>query len=91
METAASRASAVEDQIDHSADQKVQTVEKAKKSTQDRSKAVEDTVTAAAEAELDDAAAKRRAATGARAHADRLEDLSDAEKEKRQAVRKSEP
>ena len=49
-------------------------------SAQNRSKAAEKAVTDVADHELDDAAAKRRAATGARARADRLEDLSDSER-----------
>jgi hypothetical protein len=88
-DAAASRTNAVKNKIDEAAKQKVVAAERTKRSAQDRSTAAENTATAAAEAELDDAADKRRAATGARAHADRLDDLSDAEKEQRRAAREN--
>ena len=48
-------------------------------------------MTAAADAKLDDATEKRDAARAKRADADRLEELADAEKEKRQAERAAKP
>lgn len=71
--------------IAESADQSVAAAEKAKRSAQNRSKAAEKAVTDVADEQLDEAAEKRRAATGVRAHADRIEDLTDSEKDKRQA------
>lgn len=82
---AAQRSAAAQQDIAESAEQSVAAVEKAKRSAQNRSKAAENVVTDAAEEQLDDAAQKRRAATSVRAHADRIEDLSDSEKDKRQA------
>ncbi|MEW5812218.1 MAG: IF2 family translation initiation factor [Actinomycetota bacterium] len=80
--TVAQRTAEAKRDIAESADQSVAAAEKAKRSAQNRSKAAEKAVTDVADEELDDAAAKRRAATGARARADRLEDLSDSEKER---------
>jgi outer membrane biosynthesis protein TonB len=83
--SAAQRTASVKKEVAEAADEKVEAAEKAKRSVENASKAKEKAVTSAAEAELDDAASKRRAATSVRAHADRLEDLSDAEKAMRQA------
>lgn len=90
-ENAAARTSAAKKRIDDAADQKIKAAQKAKANAQNRSRAAEKSVTNAAKAELDDAADKRRAANGARAHADRLDELGDAEKEKRQAARARKP
>lgn len=88
-QNAAQRTAQAKQRIDESANQKVQAAEKAKQSAQNRSKAAQNAEEAVAEAQLDDAADKRKAATGARAHAERLDDFSDAEKQKRQAARNS--
>ncbi|TRW86276.1 IF2 family translation initiation factor [Mycolicibacterium sp. 018/SC-01/001] len=80
---AAQRTAEVKRQIAESADQSVAAAEKTKRSAQNRSKAAEKAVTDVADVEHDDAVAKRRAATQARARADRLEDLSDSEQERR--------
>lgn len=82
---ATQRAAAAKRDIAESAEQRVTAAEKAKRSAQNRSKAAEKAVTDVADEQLDDAAEKRRAATSVRAHADRIEDLSDSEKDKRQA------
>ena len=84
-QSVASRTAQAKREVDEAAGQKVEAAQKAKRSAQNRSAAAEKMVTSAAEKELDDAAAKRSAATGARAHADRLEHLSEVEKDKRQA------
>lgn len=76
---AAERTAEAKRTIAESADQSVAAAEKAKRSAQNRSTAAEKAVTDVADEQLDDAAAKRRVATGARARADRLEDLSDSE------------
>lgn len=77
---AADRTAEAKRTIAESADQSVAAAEKSKRSAQNRSNAAEKAVTDVADRELDDAADKRRAATGARARADRLEDLSDSER-----------
>lgn len=82
---AAVRAEEAKKLVDSAAEQKVAAVEKTRQSAEKRSKAVEETKVSAAEEELDDAADKRRAAGGARRRAERLDELSDVEKEKRQA------
>jgi hypothetical protein len=89
-QTASQRASAAKQGIDEAAEQRVAVAQKAQRSAEDRSRAAEKSEKAVAEAQLDDAAEKRRAATGARAHADRLEELSDVESEKRQAAKTTE-
>lgn len=86
-QSVANRTAQAKQDVDEAAGQKVQAAEKAKRNAQDRSRAAEKVVTSAADRELQDAAAKRGAATGARAHADRLEDLSAAERDQRRAAR----
>jgi len=61
--------------------------EAAKRADEQRIASAEKRVTAAADATLDDAKEKRDAAKAKRADADRLEQLADVEKEKRQAER----
>ncbi|AFM15572.1 hypothetical protein Mycch_0755 [Mycolicibacterium chubuense NBB4] len=90
VQTATQRTASVKQGVDEAAEQRVAAAEKAERTTEERSRAAEQSVKAAAKAELDDAADKRSAATGARAHADRLEELSDTESEKRQAAKASE-
>jgi len=80
--SAAEKTAEAKRKIEQSADQSVAAAEKAKRSAQNRSKAAEKAVTDVADEEMDDAAAKRRAATGARARADRLGDLSDSERQR---------
>ena len=82
-QSVASRTAQTKREIDEAAGQTVEAAEKAKRSAQNRSRAAEKLVMSVAEKELDDAASKRSAAAGARAHADRLEDFSEAEKDKR--------
>lgn len=88
-QSVASRTAEAKSEVDDAAAQRVEAAEKAKRSAQNRSKAAEKVVTSAADEELDEAASKRSAAAGARAHADRLEDFGETEKETRQAARKS--
>lgn len=85
----ASRTAEAKWEVDQAAGEKVEAAAKAKRSAQNRSRAAEKVVTSAADKQLDDAASKRSAAAGARAHADRLEDFSESEKEKRQAAGKN--
>lgn len=82
---AAQKVAEAKQNIAESADQSVAAAEKAKRNAQNRSKAAEKAVTDVADEQLDEAAEKRRAATSVRAHADRIEDLTDSEKDKRQA------
>lgn len=82
---AAVRAEQAKKQVDQAAEQKVAAVEKTRRNAENRSRAVETTKVSAAKEELDDAADKRRTAGEARQHAERLDELSDVEKEKRQA------
>ena len=62
-------------------------VETAKRNDQNRVRAAEDKVVSSAKATLDDAQAQRSRAADKREQADRLEELADAEKKKRQAQR----
>lgn len=87
-QSVASRTAEAKREVDQAAGQKVEAAELAKRSAQNRSRAAEKVVTSAADKQLDDAASKRSAAAGARAHADRLEEFSETEKEKRQAAGK---
>ncbi|MGP4055706.1 IF2 family translation initiation factor [Mycobacterium sp. 4D054] len=87
-QSVASRTAEAKREVDQAAGQKVEAAEQAKRSAQNRSRAAEKVVTSAADKQLDDAASKRSAAAGARAHADRLEEFSETEKEKRQAAGK---
>ena len=86
-QTAAARTAQVKQQVDEAAAAKVIGVETAKRAKQQRINAAERTATAVAEAELDDAAEKRSEATAKRAHANRVDDLADAEKAERKAAR----
>lgn len=86
-ENVAKRTSQAKEQIDQTAEQRKQAAEKTKQNAQNRSRAAEKAEVKVAEAQLDGAADKRSAAVGARAHADKLEDYSEAEKLKRQAAR----
>ncbi|MGE2832739.1 IF2 family translation initiation factor [Mycobacterium sp. SMC-4] len=82
---AAVRAEQAKKQVDDAAEQKVAAVEKTRRNVENRSRAVENTKVSAAKEELEDAADKQRTAGKARQHAERLDELSDVEKEKRQA------
>ncbi|MCV7061106.1 hypothetical protein [Mycolicibacterium vaccae] len=88
-ESVASRTAQAKQNVDRAAAERVEAAEKAKRSAQNRSRAAEKVVTSAADKDLDDAAAKRGAAAQARAHAERLDDFAETEKEKRQAAREN--
>ena len=66
---------------DKLADQRKDAVEAAKRDEQDRISAAEQSVTAVAEAEAEDAQKKRAAAAAKIAQADRVEQLADAKKQ----------
>ncbi|MGZ8714428.1 MAG: IF2 family translation initiation factor [Mycobacterium sp.] len=86
-QTAAKRTAEAKQRIDEGAATKVDAVETAKRAKQQTIIAAEQSATAAAKAELDDAADKRSEAVDKRVHADRIEELAEAEKEARQAAR----
>jgi hypothetical protein len=74
-------------EADVAASRRAATVEAAKQDEKDAIRADEQAVVAAAEAKSGDAAAKRAEAATKRAQADRIEELADNEKAKRQADR----
>jgi hypothetical protein len=86
-QTATKRAADVKQRIDETAANKVTGVETAKRAKQQTATAAEKSTAAAAKAELDEAAEKRSEAVDKRAHADRVDELADAEKEERRAAR----
>lgn len=87
VEAAQKNVAAGKKQADEVAARRAEAVESAKRDTRSAIRAEETQAKQAAAAKLDDAAAKRAAATAERAEADRVEDLADAEKRKRQARR----
>jgi hypothetical protein len=91
VESAEERIAAGRKQADQAAAQRKGAVEAAKQVEESEIRAAERAVTAAADAQLKDAQKKRGAAVSKRAQADRIEELADAEKEKRQAERTDEP
>jgi hypothetical protein len=74
-------------QADEVAARRSSSIEAARGEEQSEIWAAERAATAAADAKLDDAQDKRRNAAGTRAQADRIEQLADAEKERRQTER----
>jgi len=86
-DSAAKKSADAKQRIDEAAAKKVTGVETAKRAKQQTIIAAEEAATAAAKAELDDAAEKRSDAVDKRAHADRVEELAEAEKEDRQEAR----
>jgi hypothetical protein len=86
-EAAAKRTAAAKQQADDVAARLKKSAEDAKRQEQASIRATEEKARAAADAKLDDAAAKRRDAASKRAQADRVEELADLEKRKRQAAR----
>jgi hypothetical protein len=90
-DAAANRAKADKKQADAAAQQRVSAAQSRKKATEKGIDAVEDAKLAAAGEQRDEAATKRAAARSSRARADQVEDLADAEKQKRQRARASKP
>jgi hypothetical protein len=88
-EAAEKRTAAAKQQTDEVAARRKKAADEAKGQEQDRIRAAEQKATAAAEAKLKDAQAKRAEAASKRAKADRVEDLADVEKRKRQSARAS--
>ncbi len=88
-EAAEKRTAAAKQQADEVAAQRKSSVEEAKRAAQARIRAEEQEASSAAQSKLDDAAAKRSQAADKRAQADRVEQLADAEKQKRQDARAS--
>jgi hypothetical protein len=86
-EAAAQRTAAAKKQADDVAAQRKNSAEAAKREKQARIGANEQKAAAAAKSKLDDAQARRTQANAKRAHADRVEELADAEKQKRQSER----
>ncbi|BBX10445.1 IF2 family translation initiation factor [Mycolicibacterium aichiense] len=87
---AADRAAAVKERADKAASQRTAAVENAKQTEQANITAAEKMATKAAQAKLDGAADKRGEAVAIRKDADRLDELADVEKEKRQQARAAE-
>jgi len=86
-EAAEKRTAAANKQADESAAQRKKAAESAKRQQEAEIRAAEGAVTKAAESKLDDAHAKRGAAAGKRAQADRVEELAEVEKQKRRSDR----
>jgi hypothetical protein len=87
QEAAAQRTAAAKKQADDVAAQHRNAAEAAKRGKQARIRANEQKAAAAAKSKLDDAQARRTQADNKRAHADRVEELADSEKQKRQSER----
>jgi hypothetical protein len=81
------RTSAATRQTDEAAARRKKAAQEAKREEQAAIRAEEQKARAAAKAKLDDADAKRRDAESKRAQADRVEELAELEKQKRQAAR----
>jgi hypothetical protein len=81
------RADAAKKQADDVAAQRKDSVAAAKRREEAKIRAAEESVAAAADSKLDDAKDKRAEAAGKRAQANRVEELADAEKRRRQAER----
>jgi len=90
-EAAQKRAGATKKEADDIAARLKSSAEAAKRNDEQRINAAQKRVTDAADATLDDAKAKKDEAQAKRADADRLEQLADVEKEKRQAERAAKP
>jgi hypothetical protein len=88
-ERVAKRTAETKARIDQSAAAKVDAAEAAKRTREQRITAAEKSAEAVADAQLEDAADKRREAVNKQAHADRLEDVAETEKEQRKAARGS--
>lgn len=86
-QTAANQTADAKQRIDKAATNKVTAVETAKRAKQQTITAAEKSATAAAKSELDDAAEKRSEAVDKRMHADRADELAEAEKEQRREAR----
>lgn len=87
---AADRAATVKERVDKAASQRNAAVENAKQTEHADISAAEKTVAKAAQAKLDDARDKRAEAASTRDDADRVIDLAEAEKEKREQARTAE-
>jgi hypothetical protein len=86
-EAAAQRTATAKKRADDVAAQRHNSAEAAKRTEQARIRANEQKAAAAAKSKLDDAQARRIEANTKRAQADRVEELADAEKQKRQSAR----
>jgi hypothetical protein len=86
-EAAQKRTAAAKQQADEHAAQLMKSAEAAKRDEQAKITAAEQKATAAAESKLDEAQAKHSDAASKRATADRVEELADVEKQKRQSER----
>ncbi|MCW2732197.1 MAG: hypothetical protein JWR13_3013 [Mycobacterium sp.] len=90
-DAAAERAVAVKKQVDAAADRQKKSAEARKNDAEKRIDAVEESALAAADRQRDEAAEKRSAAQSKRSRANEVEDLADAEKQKRQQARANNP
>ncbi|QEN12188.1 IF2 family translation initiation factor [Mycolicibacterium sp. ELW1] len=86
-QSAQERADTAKDRADNTAAQRAAAVQKAKQDEQARIDAVQKATTKAADAKLSDAQQKRSEAVATRNDADRVSELADAEKKKRQEAR----
>lgn len=86
-QAAQKRTAEAKQRADQTAAQRTNAVETAKRDEQARIKAAEQNATKLAQAKLEDARDKRGDAAVKRGQADRVEELADVEKEKRQAAR----
>jgi hypothetical protein len=86
-ETAAQRTASAKKRADDVAAQRHNSAEAAKRTEQARIRANEQKAAVAAKSKLDDAQARRTKANTKRAQANRVEELADAEKQKRQSAR----
>jgi hypothetical protein len=86
-EAAQKRTAAAKQQADEHAAQLMKSAEAAKRDEQAKITAAEHKATAAAESKLDEAQSKHSDAASKRATADRVEELADVEKQKRQSER----
>ena len=86
-EAARKRTAAAKQQADELAAQRVTAAEAAKREEQAKITAAEQKATAAAESQLDEAQSKHSDAASKRATADRVEELAEVEKQKRQSER----
>jgi hypothetical protein len=86
-QAAEKRTAAAKQQLDEVAAQRKSSLEMGKRGAQARIRAEEQKASAAAQSKLKDAQTKRSEAESKRAQADRVENLADVEKQKRQAAR----
>ncbi|WP_445168147.1 IF2 family translation initiation factor [Mycolicibacterium sp. Dal123E01] len=89
-QNAAERAAALGERADKTANQRTAAVENAKRTEHAHISAAEKTVTKAAQAKIEDAQDKRSEAASIRNDADRVSELAEVEKEKRQQARAAE-